>query len=223
MKRFLVVILATLALTLTSFGGSIMVKAVDTGWVRSDDGLNSKFQPGNFNYYAGENSIGGFEYRNYFTFDLSGVAVPILGASLTIPNLGANTGAPFSYNIYDVSASTIPTLAAGINQAGIFDDLGTGAAYSSLANDIPTNTNDPVVIDINAAGVAAINGALGGAFGMGGDVNSGGVPGQHDLFVLYPSDGRAPTLTLTTAPEPGTAALAIAGFGTLIAFYRRKR
>jgi hypothetical protein len=184
----------------------VSVSATDSGWYGSNGTLSGS---ANNNYFAGY--AFGNEYRNFFTFDLTGVTGPFANASLSLPNIGPNIGAPLTFSLF---ALTTSPGSLGSPGAGIFEDLGDGALYGSIV--VPSDATDPVVITLNAAGLAAVNSALGGQFALGGAVAT------PDSYLFFDnSEQRLPELTLSSVPEPSTGAVVIAGLGFLIAAARR--
>ncbi len=150
----------------------------------------------NNNYAVGD--FGGNTYRNYFYFDsLTGVtsAEFDIGADPSGFLFGGHSSV--TWTLYDLNA------AINTNQdymdTSIFDDLGTGVVYGSVTLTAPTSN---VVVDLNSAGIAALNaaGLTGSEFGFGGVLTfSGGVP------------------------EPATWAMGMLGFGLLGSALRRRR
>jgi hypothetical protein len=202
----------------------ITLDAMDSGWYSSSGNLDSKFIPGNTNYFAGytpnQPDLESPGWRNYFSFDLGGVSNTIAAAWLYLPNLGTNMGAPVTYDIYEVNtpAATLAG-ATGAGSAVIYNDLGSGPTYGGVV--VPTNTTDPVVIQLNSDGLAAINNALGGSLVVGGAVVDLGDNADRYLFTGGPG-AIGPQLVLSEVPEPGTAAMAIAGLGIVLFSLRRR-
>ena len=203
----------------------ITLDAMDSGWYSSTGNLDSKFIPGNTNYFAGytpnQPGLDGPGWRNYFTFDLGGVSNPIAAAWLYLPNLGPNVGAPLTYDIYEVNtpAATLAGSTGG-GSAVIYNDLGSGTTYGGVV--VPTNDTDPVIIQLNSDGLAAINNSLGGSFVIGGAVVDLGDNADRYLFTGGPGT-TGPQLVLAEVPEPGTAAMAIAGLGIVLFSLRRRQ
>ena len=153
------------------------------------------------NYFLGH-VPGPGEIRNYFSFDLTGLYGPVLGAALRIDTRGSAV---------DYSIGT----------AG-FADLGGGASYGSAAvSEALTGTT--LQIDLNAAALADIATAA-GVFTIGGAVTT--LAGGADQESLFGSTAGAPyrvRLVLTTLEHQADlhlsapASLAVMG-GGLLAF-----
>jgi Fe-S cluster biogenesis protein NfuA len=154
------------------------IDAMDSGWYSSTDIHN----PNNTNYVVGNcpNCASSNDFNNWFVFDLSGTSGLVTGATLALENpLGYGSGDPTeTYEIFAVSTS-ITDLTAGIGGVGTFDDLGSGISYGSYqftsADTAPigvVGTIPLVTISLNAAGLAALNGAMGGQFAIGGAITT---------------------------------------------------
>jgi hypothetical protein len=203
----------------------ITLDSMDSGWYSSTGDLDSKFIAGNTNYFAGytpnQPELAGPGFRNYFTFDLGGVANPIAAAWLYLPNIGLTVGTPLTYDIYEVNTPAGAFASSpGTGSAVIYNDLGSGTTYGGVV--VGDTNNDPVVIQLNSAGIAAINNALGGSLVVGGavvDLNDGA---DRFLFTEQSTVG-GPQLVLAEVPEPGTAAMAIAGLGIVLFSLRRRK
>jgi len=184
------------ALVMAGSAGSVkadLLNAVNRGWYESDGTTETGFLlsgiPNN-SYIAGRAChfddvsgalLGHFEFNNFFVFDLTGRTTPVTAASLKlyIP-LDALSGpgaigyqSPFPsdvYALFDVS-TPLSTLQGSVNSTSAFADLGSGISYGSrtvTGPDIATQ----ITIDLNAAGLAAVNANLGGFFVVGGAVTS---------------------------------------------------
>jgi hypothetical protein len=109
------------------------------------------------------------ELRNFFVFDLTGLAGNITGATLRAFNPSTGFSSPQgteTFTLFDVSTSldTLTTLAGG---TAAFADLGTGAPLGSVTV-TSTVANTVVEVTLNAQGIAYLNSvngriALGGA------------------------------------------------------------
>ena len=180
----------TLTLDSTTIGAP-----VQSGWF---DNAGSH-TAGNSNYLTAlAPDIGFPETRSFFTFD---VGAGVTSASVSIGNAPGNgfyssTGAPITLTLYDVN-SVIDTNLNYSGNTSIFNDLGTGTVFGSVTVFGPTSA---VVVNFNAAGIAAINaaGATGSSFTFGGSISTGAVP------------------------EPASWAMMIAGFGLVGATMRRR-
>ncbi len=170
---------------------------------------------------TGSTGLGGFtfsrtEYRSFFSFDLTGQT-----------GLGAVTNAVFSADTVDAatSAETLGLFDV-VGDPDFFTDLGTGIGYGTAS--IAAGSTSTVVINFNAAGLSAINNALGGVFTFGGALTTldmtppdgttadelvfGGTgaspasPGDGATFLdlTFASAGPGPSATV---PEPGSLVL----------------
>jgi hypothetical protein len=160
--------------------------------------------------------------RNFFVFDLDGVGT-VTSATLRLSTEASWAG---TYSIWDVDTA-IPTLRApGLGNTAVFDDLGSGVSYGSIAL-TPTAIVDGVIIEIEltAAALASINAkdgcdpapsvdclwAIGGSFDP-------VIPG---LFAFGNSGlGVRELVYSTSVPEPTTALLLACG---LVALGVRRR
>jgi hypothetical protein len=182
------------------------ISATGSGWCSVSYGCDSN---GNYinNNFAGD---AGEEFRDFFT-----VAIPlgtISSASLSIWNDGSN---------YNTDPAAVYTLraATGISFGGLAsgDTLG-----SVLLSDADTGVGHFVTIDLNAAGIAALNAAAGSTFLFGGVVTYS----QHAEFAGYTGGYPAAYLSLTQSgavPEPASWALMLGGFGLVGSAMRRRR
>lgn len=134
-------------------------------------------------------------------------------ASINIWNDGQNstTNASVVYNLYE---------AAGISYGG----LESGPSLGSInVGDADTGVSHYVTIDLNAAGLAALNANLGGQIILGG-VLAGASSADFVEFVGY-TDGTPEAylnISATTTPEPGSVMLLGMGLLGLAAMVRRK-
>lgn len=185
--------------TITEVDSGTSISAQDHGFYQIDSNtanFNGFHNAVNNNYIARVTSTS--ENRNFFVFDLSGINETIASAKLQIESV-STSGNAGTLTIHDVD-TPIATLTAshfvtdGISNAeglDIFDDLGTGIVYGStpltpvnaLCNPNVKAGTDPTCpsvieeVELNAAGVAALNSAS-GLFAFGGRIDVGTVFGS---------------------------------------------
>lgn len=147
----------------------------------------------------------GSTYHDWFAVNLPNVT--ITSASLSIWNEFPNENDDAS-SVYSLFA------ASGID----FGGLVSGSALGAIAlSDADTGVSHYVTINLNQAGIAALNHAAGGSFLFGGAVG-GFTGGNVNAAFGYTGGTPAAYLTIGTAaavpvPEPASWALMVLGFG----------
>jgi hypothetical protein len=176
-----------------------IINAADSGWLQS----NGSHTTANNNYIVG---ISGFEFRNYTTFTLSASTPTIVGAELRLfnPPTGYNSSDPTeTYTLFDVSATAaaldVTRVAGDATGIGIFSDLGSGVIYGSRVVSSADN-NTTVAIALNAAAVAALNGAIGSTISFGGAITT--LSGTALQSMFSSSSGAAPSVQLVLQTVP---------------------
>lgn len=160
---------------------------VDRGWY-AVDGVHD---PLIYNYIAGNGpGTNHITFRNWFVFDLACVSDTITSASLLIemPTNGFSSVDPSeTYALFDVS-TTLSDLMGGVGGLAAYTDLGTGTSYGSVVVSDADNGLQ-VVVPLNAAGLAALNGGLGGQVGLGGAITTlDGDPNTEEKAFSYSTD-----------------------------------
>jgi hypothetical protein len=177
--------------------GAGSINAFQTGWFDSNGSHYNAWT----NYFTGSLTSSGSttEYRSFFSFFPMG---PVTSASLTIGNAlaggyGNATARPLELTLYDVTSSIV-----GLQQyngaRGIFDDLGAGTVLGRIT---VNGAAAGYTIDLNQAGVDAINAAY---FGAG-------------PFTV------GARLTASAVPEPGAWAMLLGGVGLMGGALRVRR
>lgn len=147
------------------------VTSFDTGWFNSDGDHGA----GNTNYFTGSFSPPQ-QLRSFFAFDLTG-RVGTVNSVVFVPNSYECASPNANFQVFDVST---PFADLAVDQTGrldIFADLGTGVELGnqdytgSGASGNPCSV--PVAVTFNAAGIAAVQAALGGQFAVGGNLGDG--------------------------------------------------
>ncbi len=193
-----------LLIVVSTAGYSVTVSAINRGWYQSVGGAIAGF-PVNPSYLVGEFS--GNEFRNYFVFDLSGVAPGVTGATFRIFNpsyVSVNSTEVFS--LFDFGSS-ITSLQDGTADLAEFNDLGTGKKYGNASFDLASNgtwTN----ISLNSDALADINGSLGGLFAIGGAITSLGATDSPEVIFndTHISSVWGTDLALSFAAVPSSSA-----------------
>ena len=143
---------------------------IDRGWY-AVDGVHFTW---NYNYLVGNGpGTAHVSFNNWFVFDLGCVTDTITEASLLIemPTAGFLSVDPTeTYTLFDVS-TPLASLMAGVGGVSAYDDLGTGTALGSVVVSDADNGHQ-VVVPLNAAGLAALNAAVGGQVGIGGAITT---------------------------------------------------
>ena len=183
----------------------ITVDAYDSGWI-----LPGEYHiTTNENYAAGFSEINAYHYRNFFRFDLAGISDTVTSALLRI-HLGTydSQDASETYSIFDA-----PSL--------VYANLGSGTSYGS--REIFANETGTVDVVLSAAGIAAINAALGGLFDIGGDVTSlDASPTTSEFLFGNTNQFSTRQLILNPVPEPSTALLVAGGLAIMAGASRRR-
>jgi hypothetical protein len=183
---------------------TVEISATDTGWY--DD--NGNHTPTVEAYSVG--NVYSDQYtRNFFIFDLSSIARPIVSARLFATNPAdgfSSPEPPETWTLFDVT-TPVPTLVTGgSGQIGIYNDLGGGATYG--ATTVSLASNDTLVeVALNVAGITALNAARGSSFALGGAITTlDGDPGSEEyLFAFSGQPEHIQKLVLTLEaipPEP---------------------
>jgi hypothetical protein len=167
---------------------TIRLNATDSGWW-NDTGFNATT---NTNY------IVGFRYNDFFVFSLP-VGVSITSATLSIFNPSSGYSSPLPTELYQVGSVSTPiaTLTGGgTGQVGIYNALASGTVYGTRLVNAATDGTQ-VTIPLDAAAIAALNGAEGGSIAFGGTL-------------------------MDPVPEPSTAGLAGLGATILLGLAGRR-
>jgi len=197
---------------------AITLSTTQSGWYDQ-----SGFHSNNPNYIVGV-CCGNGEHRDFFVFDLQGVAGKVVGATLRLFNPFGGYQSPDAtetYTLFSVATPTSTLITGGIGLTAIFDDLANGPMYGSrVVSAVDNNTVVDIVLNANA--VTDINALLGLSFAIGGAITTlrgtapfGSAATQETMFVLTGNGSRQ--LLLTMVPEPATLLLLIAGLITLCA------
>ena len=187
-----------------TINGSTVVNADTTGWY---DYKGEHFAS-NSDYIVGDCSIGTCgglgAYNDFFTFNLAGVSGSVTSVTFSAFNPGGPypgySGKPSStYTLWDVTTPIGVLNSDNSTATGIYADLGSGISYGSVS--VSAADNGALVrVTLNAAGIAAVNAAVGSEFAIGGSLGT------------------------FTVPEPSTWAMMLVGFAGLgYAGYRKPK
>ena len=174
---------------------------VDSGWYNSA-GDHSRGAP---NYVTGQGFSSGtlMTFRSFFVFDVPATIPNVTSASIAIfnPSRGyISPDASETYKLFDVATPITTLRAGGTGLTGIFDDLGTGVEFGSV--EISAASNGTLVsINLNAAGIAAIQAARGGQIAFGGALSSLSGTSQQLVFG-FSSGSSVRTLIINGSPDP---------------------
>lgn len=160
-----------------------------------------------------------FQYRSFFTFDLSNPALQgqkIIGAELSLQafiGTGFNDGGLISFFDVNTSASVL-NHTIGIAPVAIWNDLGSGASYGtgtagSPSQPVDFHPTDVLHFQLNSAAIADLNQAIGtGLFSI------GATKALREIFSSSGANGNQQlVLEVSPAiPEPSTWALMLLGF-----------
>lgn len=192
------------------------------GWY-NNAGVNSNEQSIDGNYLAG--FYAGNQYNDYFVFDLSNIPAgqTISAVTLAIFDTGnsfSNPNATPDYQLYSIDSTSVAALqGASTNTAAnisVFNDLGSGTAYSAGTPIGAADEGMTLDISLNEAFVSYAQANLGGYVALGGSLATTGT-GNTSVFGLsqdYPFANTA--LVITTVPEPTPLTLAIACFFLIV-------
>lgn len=160
----------------------------------------------NDNYFAGTYDGQGDDdfdgaYRNFFSFDLSGVRPRIDAAVLVLDRFGARGDRFERLGLFGVRTAARRLNANDRPSRGIYRDLGNGPAYGRFA--VPTSRagRGAQALRLSDTAVRHINRDRGGWFSIGGALLSA-VPGESEF--LFGSSSRVGRQRLVMFPrEPG--------------------
>ncbi|MDP2325626.1 MAG: hypothetical protein Q8N51_16590 [Gammaproteobacteria bacterium] len=124
-------------------------------------------------YLTGGNAYGP-DWRSYFVYDLTAVTGTITAAALHLfsPSPGGfwSDSPTETLAIFDV-ATSIPVLTSGSGGIPAWTDLGSGLQFGSVVVSYASNGTF-IDIALNAAGLAYLNGKLGGQVAFGGAITT---------------------------------------------------
>jgi len=197
-------------------GIPLTLTAIDAGnWNNySSYGSHYSYQAGQRSAGPNSNNFVG-QSRSFFVFDLAKVNLPVSAATLGIYNpppdaYGSgyySSDSDETYSLFDVSTPISDFLNSTTSRYPLFDDLGTGTVLGSQVMSSADN-GQIVPVQLNAAGLAALNAARPGLAALGGadttlrDVSGGNLP-EFNEFVFYGSNPKTnpPTLQLSLGSE----------------------
>lgn len=225
MKQRILAVAGLLAIALGTVATSDaqVLQAADRGWY-TDLGTH---YVGNDNYFTGTTTLDPTEgtfFRSFFVFDIPTLAAgeSYRAATLSLWNSFADgmvTNEIFSLLAVDGSIADLVTGTAGTNG---FNDLGDGLNFGAVS--IDGTDGNWINIDLNAAGLAAINAKQGQRIAFGGVLTN--FTGTTDNFVFAFTGGGNPaeSVLTVTVPEPGEwAAMGILGAGLAGLVIRKRR
>ncbi|MBV5287927.1 MAG: hypothetical protein JZU45_17760 [Methyloversatilis discipulorum] len=161
--------------------------------------------PGNYNYLAGYNGVFDSVFRNFFSFDLSGLDGVVTSATLVLrPYSASFPFAPMRFNVFDVSTSPFDLLSGSAVAPDIFDDLGSGKLYGSHVFDADPSISNAVAIRLWSSAVSDINARQGQYFSVGGTV--GRIPEPSIIALVLPALGLALSLSRRSKRDPSRLA-----------------
>ena len=206
---------------------TVVISSTGSGW------YNEAGFRGELNYVVGDLKgsceLCGRDYRNYFVFDLSSVVTPIASAKLTlsVPNLPPPNGVGYSspdpsenYELHDV-VTPLASLLNGSGGVAAHADLGSGIVYGSRTM-TAADIGKIVEIELNTAGVAALNSAS-GQIGIGGSLTTlDGLVSDEYTFAFSGSTTDIRELRLTLVPEPSSFLVCLAAIFAPLPIRRRK-
>lgn len=212
-----ILLLALCYIPFVTQAGPIKINYHDSGWYNRS--TSNQYAVGvNQNYVVG--TLKGKTYRNWFTFDLSGITQNIISAKLRLyTGAASHTG---RYKLYDVSSNISAVIAGGNNKNKIYKDLGTGTLFGSKQIQ-PANNRKIINIALNNAALASLNNSIGSLWAIGGKyTNSPGYAFSFTNNVSYKRQLILGLQPIAPVPEPGAITLLLFGFVSITAFRSRR-
>jgi hypothetical protein len=223
MKKLIIIIVAGILAGAGNVEGEILI--FDTSDSQFDVGVDNQGwwsdtlsnYDENDNYAIGIDPSGDLS-RNFFTFDLSLLTLPVTSARLELTRFNYLSSAESeTFGLSDVSTDAV-TLNNNVGtSASIYNDLGSGVSYGEFEILSDGLTTDVLSFNLNAAAIGDINAAKGGWFSIGGALLS---PSSPAGIFGSSQDGGVQRLVLDVVPEPTTFALL--GLGGLLLERRRR-
>ena len=190
-------------------------------------------------YLTGYDSFDAVQYRSFFVFDiptLTGIDT-YTSAVLNVSNGGTSTPnavgmAGRTFTISSIATDINTLRAGGTGLTSVYNDLRGGTNFGSMTFSSTPGNGSTIKFNLNASGLAAINGAAGSQIAFGGSFDVNNTITDQYIFGFSGSgtagDGRT-RLDLVvnnfTAPEPSTFALlsmAPIGIGIVVRRLRRR-